>query len=63
MPGDPDAAGIIFTRSSAARTPSGVSGWASAKACEEHVGEVAVHDRDAVLGAAAVRLVELVEKA
>ena len=32
FPGAPEAAGIIFTRSSASLTPRGLSGWASAKA-------------------------------
>ena len=50
-PGAPDAAGSIFTRSSASLTPRGLSGWASAKACSSAVGDVAVHHRHAVLRA------------
>ena len=54
VPGAPDAAGSIFTRSSASFTPRGRQRVGVGERVQQHRREVAVHDRHAVLGAPAV---------
>ena len=63
VPGAPDAAGSIFTRSSASFTPRGLKRMGVGEGVEEHGGDVAVHHRYAVLRAPPVGRLVLVEEA
>ena len=62
MPGAPEAAGTIFTRSSACWTPRGRERMRVGERVQEHGGEVAVDHRRAVLRPAAGRGFEPVEE-